>query len=123
MAKAELKTKLENLDCKKGWEALKNAEREFKAWALNQKMPLARVEYVATFEKWDKKTEIYVFFFTDSGLQLLKREGKLSEIERIYRRQLLNASYPFDRWPITFYFDSHENVEKNYAGNYFYRLR
>jgi hypothetical protein len=112
-----------NADHKIGWAAIKSAEKEFRNWAASNQIPLSRVEHVATFESWDKKTEIYIFFPADSDVQRFRSERKLSEIEHHYHQFLSNADYPFDRWPVTFYFDSHENVVKNYDGNYFYRLR
>ena len=82
-----------------------------------------RVEHVATFEDRDKGTEVYVFFPANSDLEQHRGTGKLQEIETRYRHFLSDAGYPFDRFPVQFYFDSHENVIKNYEGSYFYRLR
>jgi hypothetical protein len=110
-----------NADHNNGWTALQKAAEDFRKWAASLEIPVNRIEHVATFEPWDKCTEIYVFLATDSDLQ--RFEGKLHSIEERYREFLSNALYPFDRWPVTFHFDSHENVVKNYQGNYFYRLR
>jgi hypothetical protein len=108
---------------KQGWVSLKSAEKAFRAWMASKSIPVERIEYVATFEDWDTNTEVYVFFPTNADLERHKTDGAIQEIEAHYRQLLSDAHYPFDRWPVVFLFDSHENVLKNYEGNYFYRLR
>jgi hypothetical protein len=112
-----------NTDHKQGWEALKQAKQAFTAWARSRGVTVERIEHVATFEPWDKSTEIHIFFLADSDLQRFKAEGTLLQIEQKYRELLSDAQYRQDRWPVVFQFDTHENVVKNYKGNYGYRLR
>jgi hypothetical protein len=112
-----------NADQKEGWVSLEKARQQFMEWARSNGIAMERVEHVATFEQWDKNTELYLFFSTDAELERIKSKNELSEIENQYRHFLLDLKYPFERWPIALYFDSHENVVKNYEGNYFYRLR
>jgi hypothetical protein len=112
-----------NIDHREGWKSLKAAEQAFKNWVKSNGISIERVEHVATFEKWDKNTEIYIFFTTDLEMKRVRSENEFPEIENQYRQFLLNAKYPFDHWPVIFVFDSEENVKKNYEGNYFYRLR
>jgi hypothetical protein len=46
------------------------------------------------------------------------------EMKNCYLSLLRDFGYPFDKFPnVVFEFDSDENVRKNYAGSYFYRLR
>jgi hypothetical protein len=106
-----------------GWNALKTAASGFLGWAASNNIAVERVEHVATFEDWDKSSEVYIFFPTNVDLERHKETGKLQEIETHYRQLLSDAQYPSERFPIRFFFDSHENVVKNYEGNYFYRLR
>lgn len=45
-------------------------------------------------------------------------------MKRVYLDCLRESGYPFDEFPnVAFEIDSDENVRKNYAGSYFYRLR
>jgi hypothetical protein len=106
-----------------GWASLKSAEKAFRTWAASQKILIERIAYVATFEDWDSCTGVYVFFPKDSDLQCYKTDGMIAQIEAQYRGTLSDAKYPFERWPVIFTFDSHQNVVENYEGNYFYRLR
>jgi hypothetical protein len=112
-----------NAQSRQGWDALKTAKSGFLNWAASNDIAVACVEHVAVFEDWNKSSEIYVFFPTDKDLERHKESGQLQMIETHYRQFLADAQYPSERFPIRFYFDSHENVLKNYEGNYFYRLR
>jgi len=52
------------------------------------------------------------------------QRGTTGEIEADFRDILKQLRYPFRRFPrVGFVFDSDENVQKNYEGSYFYRLR
>jgi hypothetical protein len=112
-----------NAQSKQGWSALKTAKSGFLNWAASNDIAVHCVEYVAGFEDWHKRAEIYVFFPTDTDLEQHRKTGRLQVIEAHYRQLLAEAQYPQERCPAHFYFDSHENVVKNYEGNYFYRLR
>jgi hypothetical protein len=108
---------------KQGWQALKSAEQIFLVWAVSRSISIERIEYVASFESWSKTNGVYVFFPNDSDLERHRAAGTIQQIETTYRQALADSHYPFERWPIVFYFDSHENVLKNYEGSYFYRLK
>jgi len=68
--------------------------------------------------------EVYIFYETDKGLQANIASGKteLTKIEFLRILQELNCSHELASG-VRFEFDSHENVIKNYEGNYFLRLR
>jgi len=87
-------------------------------------IPLHEVHITATFEKWDDGIGVWIFFPTDDDLKEHTRKGATEEIESDFRNILMQLKYPFKRFPrIGFVFDSDENVQKNYEGSYFYRLR
>jgi len=82
------------------------------------------VEYVATFEKWDDGMGVWIFFPTDADLKEYTESGVTQGIEADFRDILKQLKYPFRKFPrVGFVFDSDENVQKNYKGSYFYRLR
>ena len=112
-----------NIEHERGWSALKQAEACFTDWATDTRIPLECIHYVAAFEAWNKKNEVYVFVDTDLDLKKFESDGTLRRIEVRFLDLLVSANYPFEKWPLLFIFDSHENVVKNYEGNYFYRLR
>jgi hypothetical protein len=78
---------------KAGWAGLKRVRKAFQAWARAQGITVERVEHLATFEEFDGYTGIFVFFKTNSELERLRADGGL------------------------------ERIERNFQGNYYYRLR
>jgi hypothetical protein len=103
--------------------ALKSAAKQFRIWADANGIAVQCIEHVATFEDWDKGTEVHVFFPTEADYERHRDNQTLADMESLYGQFLIEAGYPLEQFPVTFYFDSHENVVKNFEGNYFYRLR
>ena len=94
------------------------------SWANEKAISIHRIENVATFENWDNGIGVYVFYLDDEQKEESDIQGYNSKIKQQYLDLLKNLGYPFDKFPnAIFYFDSHENVIKNYEGSYFYRLR
>lgn len=69
----------------------------------------------------------YVFYLTDRMIVEGKESGLSSEIEEVVYEELTAAgrggSGDQNTLNVIFEFDSHENVEQNYGGDYFDRLR
>ncbi|MBW8384246.1 MAG: hypothetical protein K0M69_17215 [Youngiibacter sp.] len=108
----------------KYWAILNKAEISTIAWSKMEGISIFRIEYVATFERCDNGIGVYVFFKTDKE----KEESEITDFNRKVRQYyldfLLELKYPFDRFPnVVFFFDSDENVSRNYTGSYFFRLR
>lgn len=112
-----------NAQSKQGWYALKTAESGFLKWTVLNDIAVHCVEYVVGFEDWHRRSEIYIFFPTDEDLEQHRETGRLQVIEAHFRQLLAESQYPQEQSLVHFYFDSHENVVKNYEGSYFYRLR
>lgn len=110
-------------ESEQGWESLKSAKQAFEAWVSSCNISLACIHHIATFEDWSKDTCILIFFPTDADLAQHKATGRIQDIEKAYRQFLIDAKYPTKRFPVSFEFDSHENVVKNFEGSYFFRLR
>ena len=107
-----------------GFQALERARQEVELWASFRKLPLHRIEFVATFEDWDDGVGVWVFLTTDADLRRAKTENLTGELSEVMLTALREADYPFDTHPkVVFEYDSHENVKLNYQGSYFYRLR
>jgi hypothetical protein len=107
-----------NAQSEQVWNAIEIAKSGFLKWAASNDIAVYCVEYVP-----NTPIEIYVFFPTNKDLQQHKETGRLQAIKAHYRQLLAEAQYPQERFPVYFYFDSHENVVKNHKGSYFYRLR
>ena len=99
------------------------ADQAFRDWCSSNDVPLLGIQYVITWEDWDDGIGVYVFMETMSQRDRLSPE-EIDEMKRRYLSFLREFEYPFDKFPnVVFEFDSDENVRKNYAGSYFYRLR
>lgn len=93
-------------------------------WTVEQKIKLHKVELVGPFVEIDCKLHVVFFFDSDKSLN----EYAVGETNEIIKKQFLSElqsnGYPEDLLKlVTFEYDSHENVVKNYEGNYFYRMR
>ncbi|MBK7668750.1 MAG: hypothetical protein IPJ32_16295 [Sphingobacteriaceae bacterium] len=104
-------------------ESIKNTETEFLNWCLRNGIPIFKINYVVTWEKWDDGIGVYIFTKTNKELKELEGKG-LEEIKVEFLEGLRRNNYPFDLFPnVVFEFDTDQNVQENYEGSYFYRLR
>lgn len=83
---------------------------------------------LADFEilKTDTWVAVWVFFVSAQDVQENTDVGLLSELELDFREKLLASKEQFsfqELPPISFEFDSKENVDKNYQGSYYLRMR
>jgi hypothetical protein len=106
-----------------GEKAFKSAEEKFRLWAAGNGMRVHHVLPMAFFEESNPQSLIYVFFPSDSDLESYRQTRKLHQAETCYRKFLIEALFPEDRFPVTFIFDSHQNVQESFGGNYFDYLR
>ena len=84
------------------YKIIDSAKADLEEWANIHQIPIHRYEFVAVFESWSDSHSLWIF----------------------YQQALEARNFPFSEFPkVGFEFDSDENVRRNYAGNYFYRLR
>lgn len=106
------------------YQILEDAKQELIDWVKEKALPIHKVDYVSAFEEWNDSLGVWVFYDTDLSLKESNANGVSSRVKDKYQEILTMHSYPFSEFPkISFEFDSHENVMKNYEGSYFYRLR
>ncbi len=104
--------------------SITEAKANVLVWALAERIPLHTIEYVATFEEWDHGIGVWIFYKTDADLRSNSASGTNAQLQQQILSGLRSANYPFAQFPeVVFNFDSHENVVRNFQGNYFYRLR
>ena len=103
---------------------LGTARYELIAWATANDIPLVRVEFVVPFVPTDFAAWVWLFFDTDADVARCADNGVTTTVEQEFLSILARNGYPAD-WlaDTSFCVDSHENVQRNYEGNYFYRLR
>ena len=78
---------------------------------------------IGMFYDFAKAYDAYIYFKTNKELVALTEEKK-DEMKSIYVSFLKQHNYmPDEIEEICFYFDSDENVQANYKGNYFYATK
>jgi hypothetical protein len=99
-------------------------KRSLLAWAEDNGIPLTRVEFTIPFVSTDCSAVAWLFYDTDANLAGFADSGTTASVEQQFRSILADSGYPAD-WlaAVSFAVDSHENVQRNFAGSYFYRLR
>lgn len=103
---------------------LNDARQELLAWATGNGIPLVRLEYVVSFVETDFGTNVWLFYDTDASVASCAAAGMTANVQTKFLAILADNGYPAD-WlaDTSFEVDSHENVERNFEGSYFYRLR
>jgi hypothetical protein len=93
-------------------------------WAQANNIPLVRVEFVVPFVETDFSLSVWLFYDTNANVTRAAADGTTINVEQEFQSILSAAGYRTD-WlsRVSFYVDSHENVERNYEGSYIYRLR
>jgi hypothetical protein len=80
-------------------------------------------DIIGAYMGFNKSYDAYIYFQTDAELHAMTVDKK-EEIQAIYIDYLKKHGYmPNEIERVRFYFDSDENVQKNYGGNYFYATR
>jgi hypothetical protein len=103
---------------------IKRAKEATLEWARARGLLLLHIEHVATFEDWDHGIEVWFFFETDSEHQKCEADGTTRQLSDFYRQKLTEDGYDFAAFPeVQFHADSKQNVDANFQGSYFYRLR
>jgi hypothetical protein len=101
-----------------------SAKKDLLRWAEEQGIPLHQMEFVVPFVDTDFSLSAWFFFETDEQLQRSNASGWPERLSTRFTEVLATFGYPA-AWltKIGFFWDSHENVVRNYEGSYFYRLR
>lgn len=99
---------------------LNHAKENLLGWATANDVPLARVEFVVPFTK----TSVWLFYDTNANVERCAATGTTTNVQAKFLSILSDNGYPAN-WleDTSFQVDSHENVERNFQGSYFYRLR
>ena len=95
-------------------------DTRLKEWAEIEGAKVHLFHYVASF---GKGLGIYVFYKTNKELNTYIENGVVERTKQNFIRIFEELGY-FKEFNdnIRFVFDSHENVKKNFKGNYYYRL-
>ena len=97
---------------------LTSAKTQILAWAEERGVRLVRVEFIVPFVESAFYMTVWMFYESNTDA------GWAEPLRDEFLRLLANGGYPHE-WlsQVAFAFDSHENVVRDYEGNYFHRLR
>lgn len=103
---------------------IKAARTDLLAWAAGNTLPLAHVDFVVPFVETDFSLLVWLFYATDLDVRQFEGDDTTQQVQTMYLSILDAGGYPAE-WlsQVTFRIDSAENVDRNYEGNYSYRLR
>lgn len=108
----------------KQFKYIEKAEKATFVWAKDNNIKLYKIEFIVPFLLEDKSLCVYLFFETDNILDIYSKDGTEERVKEYYLKSLREMSYPNDYLDqIEFIIDSNENVQTNYDGSYFARLR
>ena len=85
---------------------------------------VTRIEHVVPFVEGDFSLWVWAFYATNRDLQAAVDSGASGDFQSLYVTALRECGYD-SAWldAVGFTFDSVENVDENYEGSFFYRLR
>lgn len=93
-------------------------------WSKQEAIELHRIEFVVPFVEADFSLFVWFFYRLDLHVSAYATDGTSRRLEQYFRRSLEEIGYPLSwRKCVTTDFDSDENVQNNFEGSYFYRLR
>ena len=106
------------------FEIIEKVEPLVAQWSEDQDIKLDRIEVIVPFVESEFDLQVVFFLPTDSLLETYRQDRTIHNLEKKYLSCLKEHDYP-QEWleRVTFEFDSKENVDRNYEGNYFYRMR
>ena len=118
----EMKNKIQEMDEKifKQWDYLKKAIPRIIHWSKKNNCKIYNIECVAQF---GMSVDIYIFYKTDNELNIYKESNIIDLTKDAVMNILTEIGYVEEfNDKVRFSFDSDENVQRKYLGNYGLRL-
>jgi len=100
------------------------AREEVLKWVEGAGISLFRVEFVVPFVDDDFGLWVWLFYEKEIDVKDNDQNGISKRVSQQFLKILSELEYPAELMSeVGFTFDSDENVQANYEGSYFYRLR
>ena len=118
----EMKNKIQEMDKKnfKQWDYLKKAIPRIVHWSKKNNCKIYNIECVPQF---GMSVDIYIFYKTDNELNIDKESNIIDLTKDAVMNILTEIGYVEEfNDKVRFSFDSDENVQRKYLGNYGLRL-
>ncbi len=103
---------------------IEKAEQLTFEWTKANNIKLFKIEFIVPFVLTDISLQVLLFFDTDKTLSEYDADGTTQLVKEKYLDSLIQLDYPKKYLnEVSFIIDTDENVQKNYQGSYFARLR
>ncbi len=103
---------------------VEDAKKYILKWTAENEIHLFKIDFVIPFVLTDKTLSVWLFFDTDERVTDYAANGTSDKVKNKFLNILFEINYPSDYLKeVSFLIDSDENVQKNFEGSYFYRLR
>lgn len=100
------------------------AEKKIFEWCRSEGIKLFKIEVIVPFVKTDLSLGVFFFYTRERLIKMYENNGTSNNVKDKFLEILSEVNYPPEYLSeVEFYFDSHENVKKNYNGSYFLRMR
>jgi len=104
--------------------ALGAARKELLAFSNKAGVRLVNIEFVTPFTEDDKIIWVWLFFKKDEDIDDYNSNGTTQLLQNKFTEFCVNNGLPHElEVCLSFAIDSEENVDENYSGSYFFRLR
>lgn len=90
---------------------------------LNQEYHFRVFKIIGSYMKFDKSYMAFIYWETNKELNMITEDDKESIKNLFFDYFKKNGYFPSEVQDVILYFDSDENVQKKYKGNYFYATR
>ena len=108
----------------KQFDYIEKAEKVTSEWAKENNIALFRIEFIVPFVLADKSLSVWLFFETENIIDQYAKDGTIEKTKNYYLKSLKEIHYPEAYLnQVEFIIDSNQNVQQNYDGSYFARLR
>ena len=103
---------------------IEKAEQLTFEWTKVNNIKLFKIEFIVPFVLTDITLQVWLFFDTDKTMSEYETNGTTQLVKQKYLDSLIQLDYPKNYLSeVNFIIDTDENVQKNYNGSYFKRLR
>ena len=93
-------------------------------WTKANNIKLFQIEFIVPFVLTDISLQVFLFFDNNKILKKYEEDGTVQIVKQKYLDSLIQLDYPNDYLnEVCFEIDTDENVQKNFGGSYFARLR
>jgi len=103
---------------------IEKAEELTFRWTKANNIKLFKIEFIVPFVLTDISLQVWLFFDTAKTMNEYETNGTMQLVKQKYLDSLIQLDYPKNYLSeVSFIIDTDENVQMNYGGSYFGRLR